>query len=124
LVGDPSRPLLWQEVDTLLREQITTATGHRLPIRAACVDSGGHHALRVYDFVRDKGNRSIWAIKGSSMPGVPPWPRKPSRVNKGKVALYVIGTDALKDAFAARLRIEQPGAGYCHFPVGRGQSAH
>jgi phage terminase large subunit GpA-like protein len=26
----------------------------------------------------------------------------------------------LKDAFAARLRIEQPGAGYCHFPIGRG----
>ena len=34
--------------------------------------------------------------------------------------LFIIGTDSLKDAFAARLRIETPGAGYCHFPVGRG----
>jgi phage terminase large subunit GpA-like protein len=115
LVGDPSGPLLWQEVDTILRQQYGG-----LPIRAACIDSGGHHALRVYDFVRDKGNRSIWAIKGSSMPGVPPWPRKPTRVNKNKIPLYIIGTDSLKDAFAARLRIETPGPGYCHFPIGRG----
>jgi phage terminase large subunit GpA-like protein len=28
--------------------------------------------------------------------------------------------DSLKDAFMARLRIEEPGAGFCHFPVGRG----
>ena len=115
LVGDPSGPLLWQEVDTVLREQYGG-----LPIRAACIDSGGHHALRVYDFVRDKGNRAIWAIKGSSMPGVPPWPRKPTRVNKNKIPLYIIGTDSLKDAFAARLRIETSGPGYCHFPIGRG----
>jgi phage terminase large subunit GpA-like protein len=115
LVGDPSGPLLWQEVDTILRQQYGG-----LPIRAPCIDSGGHHALRVYDFVRDKGNRSIWAIKGSSMPGVPPWPRKPTRVNKNKIPLYIIGTDSLKDAFAARLRIETPGPGYCHFPIGRG----
>jgi phage terminase large subunit GpA-like protein len=115
LVGDPSGPLLWQEVDTILRQQFGG-----LPIRAACIDSGGHHALRVYDFVRDKSNRSVWAIKGSSMPGVPPWPRKPTRVNKNKIPLYIIGTDSLKDAFAARLRIEMPGPGYCHFPIGRG----
>lgn len=115
LVGDPSGPLLWQEADTILRERYGG-----LPIRAACIDSGGHHALRVYDFVRDKSNRAIWAIKGSSMPGVPPWPRKPTRVNKNKIPLYIIGTDSLKDAFAARLRIETPGPGYCHFPIGRG----
>ncbi len=111
---------MWQEVDTLLRQPISVVTGQRLPIKAACIDSGGHHSLAVYNFVRDKGHRSIWAIKGSSMPGAPPWPRKPARVNKGRIPLYIVGVDALKDAFDARLRIEQPGAGYCHFPVGRG----
>ena len=34
--------------------------------------------------------------------------------------LYLIGVDSLKDAFMARLRIEESGAGFCHFPVGRG----
>jgi len=32
----------------------------------------------------------------------------------------LIGVDSLKDAFMARLRVEEPGAGFCHFPVGRG----
>ena len=120
LVGDPSGPVLWEEIDATLRQRFRREGGGDLPIRAACIDSGGHHALRVYDFVRDKLNRSIWAIKGSSTPGVPPWPRKASRVDKKRVPLFVIGTDSLKDAFAARLRIDQPGAGFCHFPVGRG----
>jgi phage terminase large subunit GpA-like protein len=121
LVGDPSGPQLWQEVDDCLREKVRRVDGRMLPIRAASIDSGGHHALRVYDFVRDKQARSIWAIKGASHPGVPPWPRKASRVNKGKIPLYVVGVDALKDALAARLRIEdRAGAGVCHTPVGRG----
>jgi phage terminase large subunit GpA-like protein len=34
--------------------------------------------------------------------------------------VYLIGTEALKDALLARLKIEAPGPGYCHFPVGRG----
>ena len=121
LVGDPSGPQLWQEVDDVLREKIKHESGRMLPIRAACIDTGGHHSLRVYDFVRDKQARSIWAVKGASHPGVPPWPRKASRVNKGKIPLYVIGTESLKDALAARLRIEDcDGPGVCHFPVGRG----
>ncbi len=115
LIGDPSGPGLWAEVDALLARGFGG-----LPIRAAAIDSGGHHALRVYNFVRDKAHRSIWAIKGSSRPGVSPWPRQPTRVNKKQTALYIIGTDALKDAFATRLRLEAPGPGYCHFPVGRG----
>ena len=55
------------------------------------------------------------------MTSMPPWPRRPVRVGKSRVTpLYLIGVDSLKDAFIARLRIEEPGAGFCHFPVGRG----
>ena len=77
--------------------------------------------MSVYNYVRDKGNRSIWATKGSSHAGMPAWPRRPVRVGKTKVTpLYLIGTEALKDALAARLRIEEAGPGFCHFPIGRG----
>jgi phage terminase large subunit GpA-like protein len=55
------------------------------------------------------------------MTSMPPWPRRPVRVGKSRVTpLYLIGIESLKDAFIARLRIEEPGAGFCHFPVGRG----
>jgi phage terminase large subunit GpA-like protein len=118
IYGDPAGAELWQEVDTLLRERVTHASGQSLPIRAACIDSGGHHTQDVYNYVRDKGARSIWATKGSSRPG-PAWPRKPVKVGRTRVTpLYIIGVDTLKDALAARLRIED-GAGRCHFPVGR-----
>jgi len=49
---------------------------------------------------------------------MPPWPRRPVRVGKSRVTpLYLIGVDSLKDAFIARLRIEEPGAGLS-FPGG------
>ncbi|HEY8007587.1 MAG TPA: terminase gpA endonuclease subunit, partial [Methylocella sp.] len=54
--------------------------------------------------------------------GMPPWPRKPIRPGRTRAtAVYIIGTEALKDALAARLRIEdREGPGVCHFPIGRG----
>jgi phage terminase large subunit GpA-like protein len=121
LYGDPSGQELWEELDTLLREHVRHESGRQLRIRAACIDSGGHHTVAVYNFVRDKQARSIWACKGVSRPSMPPWPRRPARVGKNRVTpLYLIGVDSLKDAFMARLRIDEPGAGFCHFPVGRG----
>jgi phage terminase large subunit GpA-like protein len=121
LYGDPSGRELWEELDAALRDRVRHESGGQLRIRAACVDSGGHHTVAVYNFVRDKQTRSIWACKGASRPAMPPWPRQPVRVGKNRVTpLYLIGVDSLKDAFMARLRIEEPGAGFCHFPVGRG----
>jgi len=121
LYGDPSGRELWQELDDLLREHVPHESGRQLQIRAACIDSGGHHTVAVYNFVRDKQARSIWACKGASRPSMPPWPRRPARVGKNRVTpLYLIGVDSLKDALMARLRIEEPGTGFCHFPSGRG----
>ncbi|MGO8843562.1 MAG: terminase gpA endonuclease subunit [Methyloceanibacter sp.] len=105
----------------MLRERVLHESGRQLRIRAACIDSGGHNTVAVYNFVRDKQARSIWACKGASRPSMPPWPRRPVRVGKNRVTpLYLVGVDSLKDAFLARLRIDEPGAGFCHFPIGRG----
>jgi phage terminase large subunit GpA-like protein len=50
---------------------------------------------------------------------MPPWPRRPVRVGKNRVTpLYLIGVDSLKDAFMARLRIEEAGAGFCRLHPG------
>ncbi len=49
----------------------------------------------------------------------PIWPRRPSRANKGKVNLFAIGVDAATEAVYARLKVVPPGAGSCHFPLGR-----
>jgi DNA replication protein DnaC len=81
------------------------------------VDTGGHHTKMAYEFCRTRLARRIWAIKGRGGPGIPVWPRRPTRTNKGKIPLFIVGVDAVKDAVYARLRLTEPGPGAIHFPA-------
>lgn len=120
LHGDPAGDAVWSDLDTILsqRWQHSRQTPD-LPIRAACIDSGGHFSGRVVQFAAARAGRRVWAIKGASGPGKPPWPRKPSKASKTRLPLHVIGTDALKELFYARLAIAEPGPGFVHVPEGR-----
>ena len=42
---------------------------------------------------------------------------KPSRHNKGNIALFPVGVDSAKDTLFSRLLIEKVGKNYCHFPI-------
>lgn len=119
LWGDPSGPDLWTELDAFLDGRYAHETlPEGLRIEAACLDTGGHHTLAAYAFVRGKERRRIWAIKGAG--GAKPiWPKRPSRANKGKVNLFTVGVDAAKEAIFARLKKAPPGAGTLHFPMDR-----
>jgi phage terminase large subunit GpA-like protein len=114
LVGDPSGPRVWADLDVALAATYRHASGVSLGVRATCVDTGGLHSKAAYDYCRTRHDRRVWAIKGRGGPGVPPWPRRPSR-SKVRTNLYMIGVDALKDALAARLRLTEPGPGFVHF---------
>ena len=120
LHGDPAQPEVWAELDKLLLSRFTAEDGRQFRIRAACIDSGGHHAERVYAFCRARRNRKVFATKGQG--GARPiWPKRDSRAGaKGNERVFVIGVDTAKDAIYARLRIKQPGPGYIHFPAADG----
>jgi phage terminase large subunit GpA-like protein len=111
LWGDPSGPRLWSDLDGVLN-----GTYGDLPVRAAAIDTGGHHTKMAYEFCRTRLARRIWAIKGRGGPGIPVWPRRPTRTNKGKIPLFIVGVDAVKDAVFARLKLTEPGPGAVHFP--------
>lgn len=68
------------------------------PVRVAAIATGGHHTRLTDEFCRTRLIRRIRAIKGRGGPGIPVWPRRPPRTNKGKIPLFVVGVDALKDA--------------------------
>ena len=65
--------------------------------------------------VLDEG-KAAHLTKGRGGPGIPVWPRRPTRTNKGKIPLFIVGVDAVKDAVYARLKLTEPGPGAIHFP--------
>lgn len=113
LYGDPSKPDVWKHLDEFLLKNYRHFSGYSWAIKAACIDTGGHHSKEVYDFVRSRQVRNVYAVKGSSQHGVP-IASKPSKNIPG-IYLYHIGTDTAKDMILGRLKIEEPGAGYMHF---------
>ena len=117
--GDPSGPRVWSDLDNALHATYPhTRAIADMTIRAVAVDTGGQHTKAAYEYCRTRLHRRLWAIKGRGGPGIPLWPRRPTRT-KGKVPLFLIGVDAAKDALFARLRLIEPGPGYLHFPAER-----
>jgi phage terminase large subunit GpA-like protein len=113
--GDVTRNEVWDHLEGLLLSEYLHAAGLPMRIVAACVDCGFKDAT-VLRFTRDRYNRRVYATKGRA--GASPiWPRKPSR--KNQTPFFMIGVDAAKTAIYDRLKIREPGPGYCHFPMGR-----
>jgi phage terminase large subunit GpA-like protein len=116
--GDPGQADVWQALDVALRQRYKHELGAELRIRAAAIDSGGHHTDAVYSFVKTRQRRNVYAIKGHSEGGTPIWPRSPSKTNKHGVKLFSMGTDTAKDVIFSRLKRITEGPSYMHFPVG------
>jgi phage terminase large subunit GpA-like protein len=114
LYGDPSTPQLWTSLDTRLFTTYLTNDGRQLPIRATCVDSGGHFTNTVYSYAKKNYARRVFAIKGVGGEGKAIAGR-PSKNNIGKCLLFPIGVDTVKDLLFARMRIKDEGPGYIHF---------
>ena len=120
LYGDPSTAELWLRLDDVLKTPFIHPITGEMICRSACVDSGGHYTQQVYNYCRTRAGRRIFAIKGIGGEGRPIVGR-PSKSNIGKVNLFPIGVDTAKEVVMARLRIKEPGEGYCHFPTGRSE---
>lgn len=118
LYGDPSSPQVWGLLEAALGETWDHPSGLELPIRCACIDSGGHHTGAVYNFVKPREGRRVFAIKGVGGEGKP-IVGKPSKNNRQSVRLFPVGVDGIKEMVYSRLKIRTPGPGFCHFPEGR-----
>ena len=119
LKEDPNNLSVWK----LAKEQLARVFLHprfgEMKVLASCVDTGGHHTLKAYQFCREVRLDRVWGIKGKGGK-MPLWPRKPGRRNKGKIPLYLVGVDTGKADVYANLRIEKPGPCFRHYPTARG----
>lgn len=118
IYGDPSSPALWAKLDEIVLATYEHPSGEPMIIRSTCVDSGGHHTRAVYNYAKTRAGHRVFAIKGVGGEGKPIVGR-PSRNNIGKVPLYAVGVDTAKELHYSRLRMDEAGAGYCHFPSKR-----
>jgi phage terminase large subunit GpA-like protein len=115
--GDPSAPALWKQLDEFLSREWVHEYGIKLPVAACAIDSGFHTEM-VYQFTRERYHRRIFAVKGKAG-SIPVWPRRPTRNTIGRTPVWIIGVDSAKSVILSRLKIEQPGPGYSHFPMER-----
>jgi phage terminase large subunit GpA-like protein len=122
LDGDPQGPEVWDRLDAYLQHVWVRADGRPFTVLAACIDSG-HCTQAVYQFCKARLGRHIWAVKGESARSgqrSPVWPvKKPTKRSKSAFRPVILGVNAAKDTIRARLHIENPGAGYMHFPADR-----
>jgi phage terminase large subunit GpA-like protein len=121
--GDLETPDPWDRLDEHLKRIWYRADGRGFEAMAVCMDSGGHHTQKVYEFCKARLGRRVWAIKGESAIGgkrSPVWPtKKPSSRNKASFRPVILGVNAAKDSIRSRLHIEAHGPGFMHFPANR-----
>lgn len=122
IFGDPARPEIWKQLDTVLLRKYKHELGAEMKILATCIDSGGHFTHEVYQYVRERRLHQIIAVKGQSQRGKPAI-GKPVKVDvnfrgqslKRGAELYPMGADTIKAVIYGRLKITQLGTpGYIH----------
>ena len=118
IYGAITNPATWQQLDQWLSQSWEHESGVQLRIASAMIDTG-YQSKIVYDFCKPREVRRIHAIKGVAGQNRPVVSR-PNRGNSAKVALFSLGVDSAKELLYSRLKIEDSGAGYCHFPIGQG----
>ncbi len=67
-------------------------------------------------FCKPRVRRNIFPIVGRGREGMPSV-SKPSRNNRRHVVLFTLGVTTIKGTLFSQLKVEKPGAGYCHFPL-------
>lgn len=111
---DPNNPTVWQRLDEQRMKGFVRSD--RMELRVACtvVDSG-YLSDVVYAYTKPRERFRVFSVRGSSTDTKPLLP-KVSTAGKIKARIFVLGVSKGKELVYARLRLEEPGPGYFHFP--------
>jgi phage terminase large subunit GpA-like protein len=125
LQGDPRSTTgdVWKLADQFVFFRILHwEDGRYTRPRMIFVDSGGHCTTEVYQYTKRRHPRAF-SIKGKDgsigMGIISSSKRRESAIGNWLVR---VGTDALREDFHSRMNVKKVGSGYCHFPMGRGDS--
>jgi len=115
--GDLEFPSVWKRLDEIRRKDFTREDGYVMRISCVMIDSGGIDTTTdtVYTYTLPREGQRVFAIKGSSQKDKPIF-NKYTRTARNRCALFSVGVDKAKELIYARLKINDLGPGYCHFP--------
>jgi phage terminase large subunit GpA-like protein len=106
----------WEALDAVLERRFVREDGVTMRIDAAFIDSGfmAHH---VYRYTAKRRRRNIYATKGVNTGTLCNKGTWQGDQKKGvRAILRTVNVDDAKTVIFNRLRIQEPGPGYCHFP--------
>ena len=114
--GSPESPDTWTQLDGFLQMQRCMENGTPLPIACTCVDSGdGAYTEIVYRYTKAREHLRVFSIKGRGGMDTP-FINKPTKNNRFGAYLFSLGVDSGKSLVMSRLKIEDEGPGYVHYP--------
>lgn len=116
IFGKLDQSQIWKDLDAFLQQTFQKKDGTKLALRCVCVDSGGHYTNEVYKFCKQRFSRNIFAVKGSN-DSAAAYIQKPKKNNREQAYRFDIGVDTGKSLLMGRLKVEEAGPGYCHFPI-------
>lgn len=122
IMGRPDDPETWAQLDDVIDRIYRFESGLGLRISMTFVDEGGHFTQDVRQQCRARLGKKVFAIAGSNKHDAPftsPPRKQKIVVNKTMIGTcwrYDIGVDAGKQIIMDNLRVQSPGAHYCHFP--------
>jgi len=117
--GNTNDPEVWQRLDEYLNKTFYHENGGQMKIHTTSIDSGGHSTQTIYEFCKTRFFRRIFAVKGASKIDAPVAPRLASQITMkrgGKIPLFMVGVNMVKDVLYSYVLAEIGGAGYFHHP--------
>lgn len=124
LFGDVTLQPVWDELAKELKETYQHESGLNLSIAGMCIDAG-FLPTYVNAFVKSFAYEHLYSINGMAgekKPLIEDRLKRLLRIRKRRKSGYhpeIIGVDEAKTLLFARLKIQTPGPGYCHFPEER-----
>ena len=122
IMGRPDSDEVWKALDDVIDHIYRFENGVGLKISTTYCDEGGHFTQDVRMRCAERLGKKVFAIKGRGGDGIPftAPPKKQKIIVRGRTIGqcwgFEIGVDAGKQLIMDNLRVQSPGAKYCHFP--------
>jgi phage terminase large subunit GpA-like protein len=118
LMGNPDQPQVWADLEAFWMQAFDHPSGVKLRTAIQVIDMA-HKPRQVVKWVKSKQHRRCYAVMGCKTPWAPLVSR-PKKSTIRQAIKFDVGGDVAKEIIYGRLKVEEKGPRYCHFPQGRG----